>query len=151
MCDYSLDNVASRPAKISDPLVTTRFANTTTRGFAAIGEPDVAICLPPGTEIGFASEVEYRNPLARLFCGFERETEVHPYLGRLFSGLRLAPGKVARFRQVNQDDPHRHHDALEFADGTIVLLTQLPPDVQNSSLADRQQASAASVDVAFAL
>jgi hypothetical protein len=42
MCDYSLDLVASRPAKVGDKLVTTEFQNSMTRGFAAIGEPNVA-------------------------------------------------------------------------------------------------------------
>jgi hypothetical protein len=59
MCDYSLDLVASRPAKVGDKLVTTRFRNSVTRGFAAIGEPNVAVCLLPGTEIAFDKEVRY--------------------------------------------------------------------------------------------
>jgi hypothetical protein len=33
--------------------------------------------------------------------------------------------KVARFRQVNMDDPHVHHDALEFPSGQIVKVTRL--------------------------
>jgi hypothetical protein len=33
--------------------------------------------------------------------------------------------KTAIFRQVNQDKKHAHHDALEFPDGEIVLLTFL--------------------------
>src|SRR5262249_23836337 len=45
MCDYSLDLVASRPAKVGDELVTRMFENSMTRGFAAIGEPNVAVCL----------------------------------------------------------------------------------------------------------
>ena len=53
MCDYSLHNVATRPAKVGDKLVTTEFWNTTTRGFAAVGEPKVAVCLLPGTEVAF--------------------------------------------------------------------------------------------------
>jgi hypothetical protein len=32
---------------------------------------------------------------------------------------------TAIFRQVNNDNPHTHHDALEFPDGKMVLLTQL--------------------------
>ena len=51
MCDYSLHHVASRPAKIEDKLVTTKFSNSVTRGFAAVGEPDVAVCVLPGTEL----------------------------------------------------------------------------------------------------
>jgi len=58
MCDYSLHGIAARPAKVGDKLVTTHFWNTTTRGFSAVGEPRVAICLLPGTEIVFEREVE---------------------------------------------------------------------------------------------
>jgi len=35
MCDYSLHNVASRPAKVGDKLVTTEFYGSFTRGFSA--------------------------------------------------------------------------------------------------------------------
>lgn len=103
MCDYSLHLVTSRPAKIADKLVTTKFNNSTTRGFTAVGEPNVAVCLRPGTEIAFESEVEVLGVLP------------HRKLGQ----------KVARFRQVRQDEPHTHHDALEFPAGQIVLLTRL--------------------------
>jgi hypothetical protein len=93
---------------VGDKLVSTRFANAITGGFAAVGEPNVAVCLLPGTEIAFENEVEYEH-------GF-------------FPNLRHAKKvgeKVARFRQVNRDEPHVHHDALEFPDGQIVLLTRL--------------------------
>jgi hypothetical protein len=33
--------------------------------------------------------------------------------------------RTAIFRQVNKDNLHTHHDALEFPDGKIVLLTNL--------------------------
>ena len=33
--------------------------------------------------------------------------------------------RVARFREVNVENLHEHHDALEFPDGRIVLLTLL--------------------------
>ena len=62
MCDYSLHPVASRPAKIEDKLVTTTFNNSITRGFSAIGKPNVAVCVLPGTEIAFDDNVE-REPL----------------------------------------------------------------------------------------
>jgi hypothetical protein len=58
MCDYSLQHVASRPAKIEDRLVVTKFNNSITRGFSAVGEPHVAVCLLPGTEIAFEANVE---------------------------------------------------------------------------------------------
>jgi hypothetical protein len=108
MCDYSLEFVASRPAAVGDKLVSTKFSNAITRGFAAVGEPDVAVCLLPGTEIAFEKEVEYEHA---LFPNLKPATK---------SGE-----KVARFRQVNKDQPHLHHDALEFPDGKVVLLTRL--------------------------
>ena len=58
MCDYSLHHVANRPAKIGDKLVATKFNNSITRGFAAVGQPNVAVCLLPGTEIAFDGNVE---------------------------------------------------------------------------------------------
>src|SRR5215813_2193036 len=65
MCDYSLHNVASRPAKVGDKLVTTKF-DFLTRGFAAIGEPNVAVCLLPGTEVAFDCEVGRDHPFGRV-------------------------------------------------------------------------------------
>ncbi len=61
MCDYSLHLVASRAAKVGDELVTTKFDNSLTRGFAAIGEPSVAVCLLPGTEVGFEKCVDFEQ------------------------------------------------------------------------------------------
>ena len=111
MCDYSLHTAASRPAKIGDELVTTEFWNTTTRGFSPVGEPKVAVCLLPGTEVVFENQVQ------RVVTGFQlRFFKKNPELIR---------HTVARFRQVNVDNPCTHHDALEFPDGQIVLLTRL--------------------------
>jgi hypothetical protein len=59
MCDYSLENQISRPAEIGDRLVTSSFPMTPTRGFCAAGEPGVAICLLPGTELAFDRPVQY--------------------------------------------------------------------------------------------
>src|SRR5215831_2463263 len=61
MCDYSLHHVASRPAKVGDKLVTTQFNHSITRGFAAVGEPNVAVCLLPGTEVAFEKEIEFER------------------------------------------------------------------------------------------
>jgi hypothetical protein len=115
MCDYSLHLVASRPAKVGDKLVTTDFTRSITRGFSAVGEPDVAVCLLPGTEVAFEEEVQYD----RAFSLFGRARVEH---------------KVARFRQVNMDDPHVHHDALEFPGGQIVMITRLMPGQRASVL-----------------
>jgi hypothetical protein len=105
MCDYSLHHVASRSAKVGDKLVSTNFIGTITRGFAEVGAPNVAVCLLPGTEIAFDHEAAYYDlpgmPIVR------------------------AAQNVARFRRVEKDRPHVHHDALEFPDGRIVLLTAL--------------------------
>jgi hypothetical protein len=105
MCDYSLENVVSRDAKVGDRLVTSDFANSITRGFAAVESPQMAVCLRPGTEIAFDREVEYDGVL--------------PFLGNRKTGARLA-----RFRQIIHDIPG-HHDALEFPDGKTVLLNKL--------------------------
>jgi hypothetical protein len=106
MCDYSLHNVKSRPAKVGDKLTTHRFKTGTT-GFAAPGDTGMAVCVLPGTELAFATKVR-REP-RRLFdwkTGTINQT-------------------TAIFRQINKDKLHTHHDALEFSDGQIVLLTHL--------------------------
>ena len=105
MCDYSLELIASRPAKVGDELITTKFENSMTRGFAAIGEPNVAVCLLPGTEVAFEQEVRYE---------------------RFFAFLpKMKSGRTAQFRQINGGKPMVHHDALEFPDGETVLLARL--------------------------
>jgi hypothetical protein len=55
MCDYSLHNVKTRPAKVGDKLTTREFG-TGTHGFAASEDASVAVCLLPGTELSFAEE-----------------------------------------------------------------------------------------------
>src|SRR5215210_409351 len=105
MCDYSLLHVQSRAAQVGDRLISTSFQNTISRGFAAVGDLNTAVCLLPGTEIAFDREVEHENHLG--------------------SSIVRQPASVARFRQVDTANPYVHHDALEFPDGTIVLLTRL--------------------------
>src|SRR5215469_3956519 len=109
MCDYSLHSVLSRAAKAGDDLVTTCFPGTTTRGFSAENAPTVAVCLLPGTELAFEDDVAWRRPFFGLFQ------------------RRQSCGRVARFRQVNTQHAATHHDALEFPNGRIVLLTDLRP------------------------
>ena len=104
MCDYSLHLVASRSAKVGDKLVSTSFPETTTRGFASVDVPNVAVCLLPGTELAFEKEVRCETGMLLSWT-----------LGH----------RVARFRQVDKDRSNVHHDALEFPDGKIVLLTHL--------------------------
>jgi len=104
MCDYSLEHLASRPAKVGDKL-TTRYFGTGTRGFAASEDANVAVCVRPGTELSFAHEVTCQP------------------IGILGWRDRVIKHKTAIFRQVNKDRVIAHHDALEFPDGQIVLLT----------------------------
>ena len=61
MCDYSLHAVATRPAQVGETLITTTFRGTSTRGFASESNPDVAVCILPGTELAFAENVRYDN------------------------------------------------------------------------------------------
>jgi hypothetical protein len=56
MCDYSLQSVKSRAAKVGDKLTTRNFG-TGTRGFAASEDTSLAVCVLPGTELSFSSEV----------------------------------------------------------------------------------------------
>ena len=56
MCDFSLQSVRSRSAKVGDKLVTRDFG-TGTRGFAAADDPGLAVCVMPGTELAFTGEV----------------------------------------------------------------------------------------------
>ena len=110
MCDYSLHAVETRPAAIGDKLVSASFTNCFTRGFAAAGQPDVAVCLLPGTELAFAQDVEIDHGFGRLL----------PSLG-----FGRIPERVARFRKINMAELDVHHDALEFPSGRIVLVTRL--------------------------
>jgi len=107
MCDFSLQNVRSRPAKVGDKL-TTRDFGTCTRGFAAAQDARVAVCVLPGTELAFSSAVKVED--FPFVVHWKAET------------LSYA---TAIFRQVNKTEPRKHHDALEFPDGRVVLLTQL--------------------------
>jgi hypothetical protein len=115
MCDYSLHYVKSRPAKVGDKL-TTRDFGTGTRGFAASEDPNVAVCVLPGTELAFAHEVKRLS--ARVWpwhdCVIEQKTAI--------------------FRQINKDRVVAHHDALEFPDGQLVLLTCLSEGQQATVL-----------------
>jgi hypothetical protein len=106
MCDYSLHAVASRPARVGETLISTHFRNSLTRGFAPAAEANVAVCLLPGTEVAFERDVECDSAF------------------RFFRNRRLKQ-RVARFRQVYPDHRTAHHDALEFPNGEIALVTDL--------------------------
>ncbi|MDB5610483.1 MAG: hypothetical protein JWP25_7383 [Bradyrhizobium sp.] len=102
MCDYSLHAVATRPAEVAETLVSTNFS-TGTHGFASPDDPKVAVCLRPGTELAFENDVQTDSMMLRKNIGV----------------------RLARFRQINLNQRYQHHDALEFSNGAIVLVTSL--------------------------
>jgi hypothetical protein len=104
MCDYSMHAVATRPAQVGETLITTTFPGTPTRGFASGKAPAVAVCMLPGTELAFAEDVRYDN-------------------GWIWTRARNF--RVGKFGKIDPQLPHRHHDAIEFPDGSHVLVTQL--------------------------
>jgi hypothetical protein len=76
------------------------------------------VCLRPGTEIVIEAEVERRQDLLQ-FVSFR--------IARLFTrkqGWKI-PYRVGRFRQINLEDRWTYHDAIEFPDGHVIMLTQL--------------------------
>ena len=107
MCDYSLQNVRSRPAKVGDKL-TVRDFGTGTRGFAAAEDAGVAVCILPGTELAFSRAVTVTD--TRIYVAWKVRTLGHA---------------MAIFRQVNKNEQLKHRDALEFPDGEVVILTHL--------------------------
>ena len=104
MCENSLHAVESRPAQIADKLISTSFRHSSTSGFAAQDNLQVAVCLLPGTELAFDEDVKF----------------YHRWIWTKRAGFR-----VARFCSVDEHAPDRHHDALEFPDGRKVLVTLL--------------------------
>ncbi len=104
MCDYSLHAVATRPAQVGEKLITTTFRGTSTRGFASEGDLAVAVCMLHGTELAFADDVRYN---------------------KRWIWTRKLAFRVGKFGEIDRSDPDRHHDAIEFPDGSHVLVTQL--------------------------
>jgi hypothetical protein len=111
MCDYSVQAVLTRDAKAGDQLVTKYFGYST--GFAACDDTICAVCCKEGTEIAFARGYA-------LIRGM-------PWYRKIRSG-------VATFRKLDLKYEHMHHDALEFANGRIVRLSDLVVDQQASVL-----------------
>ena len=73
------------------------------------------MCVLPGTELSFASEVECER-------------------GAFACSESVISHKTAIFRQINQENQWANHDALEFPDGEIVLLTYLHEDQEATVL-----------------
>ena len=104
MCDYSLHAMATRPAVVGETLISTTFRGTSTRGFASESDRAVAVCMLPGTELAFAQDVKYDSR----------------WIWTKTIGFR-----VGKFNTINPHVRERHHDAIEFPDGSHVLVTQL--------------------------
>lgn len=125
MCDYSLHAVATRPAQVAETLVSTKF-HSLTRGFASPDNPQVAVWLRPGTEIAFEKDAQADGMMFRKNVG----------------------DQLARFRQIDTEKLHQHRDALEFSNGSVVLVTDLVPgqratvpQLPASPIEERPQAS----------
>jgi hypothetical protein len=140
MCDFSLHAVRSRPAKVGDKLTTHMF-NLGTSGFCAPEDKGMAVCLLPGTEVSFADEV--------------RRAPRFPW------SERVIYYKTAIFRQINLHNRATHHDAVEFPNGEVVLLTlleegqqatvlQLPASPENAKAKEKAKA-AVKADLADAI
>ena len=104
MCDYSMHAMATRPAQVGETLITTTFRGTSTRGFASESDLNVAVCMLPGTELAFAEDVKYDNR---------------------WIWTRTVGFRVGKFNTIDPHVRERHHDAVEFPDGSYVLVTQL--------------------------
>ena len=107
MCDYSLQTVKSRPARVGERLTThpLQYLHEQDQPLPKISS--TAVCVLPGTELAFARTVTCRPR------------------GLFAWKPRVIDHTTAIFRQVNKDNPRTHHDALEFPDGQMVLLTDL--------------------------
>lgn len=111
MCEYSLHAVQTRPARIGDVLRITAFRGTATRGLCdEHGPREIAVCLKPGTELCFASPLLVRRASSLLSW---------------WLGPHVYAARTATFRKVNEDNPARHHDALELNTGAVVMISSL--------------------------
>ncbi len=105
MCDYSLHCFLTRDAKAKDELVLSHFPGTSSKGLAEEGKPNVAVCMRPGTELVFETNVRYDQRWIFL--------------------SKDAGYNVAKFVQINQGRDQQHHDAIEFPNGKVVSLQRL--------------------------
>ena len=94
MCDYSLHTVASRPARVGETLVTTSFYGTSTRGFAAKGEPmSRYVCFPePNSHSNVTSDI------IAIGCRPEAQALASPDFARLSRARRISITMPSRFR-----------------------------------------------------
>jgi hypothetical protein len=98
------DLVTSPLAKVGDRVVTIGFASSSGGGFAFVENRDATVCLLPGTELRFDRSTRYFHNLRHL---------------------RFGGQKVAWFLRCSTDESRSSFDALELADGRIVMLSEL--------------------------
>lgn len=110
MCDYSLDFLEAKPAKVGDRLIHSRFKNTPTRGFADYNSvQNCVVCLLPGTVLEFdTGTIE-----ARRFLNWLPNKKYY--------------SKRATFVKTNLEQINVHHDALQLENGKIVLINDIEP------------------------
>ena len=100
------DYVKSRPAKVGEKLTTQHF-HPGRVGFTSPEDASMAVRVLSGTELVFATAIRC-NP--RGLLGWK---------------VLLINHTTATFRHVNKGNPLTRHDALEFPDGRMMLLTHL--------------------------
>src|ERR1700674_4032650 len=61
----------------------------------------------------------------RVPSGLYENVECDPPFGTGILPNKKIGQRLARFRQINMDSAVVHHDALEFPDGQVVVLTRL--------------------------
>ncbi|MGH6680617.1 MAG: hypothetical protein ACREDL_17210, partial [Bradyrhizobium sp.] len=71
---------------------------------ASESDRSVAVCMLPGTELAFTEDVKYDNR---------------------WIWTRTIDFRVGKFNQIDTHISDRHHDAIEFPDGSRVLVTLL--------------------------
>src|SRR5438309_6764823 len=108
MCDYSLQNIRSRAAKVGDKLMTVDFF-TGTRGFASQDDLRTAVCVLPGTELAFAGDIRHSD------------VSILSWIKERLATSAETRHRTAIFRQIDKEIAATHHDALELPDGQVVL------------------------------
>jgi hypothetical protein len=114
---------------VGDKLVTARFGQGLTGGFCAMGEPNAAVCLQPGTELAFEREIKSHRLLPPSKLGaqvarFWRANEAHRKLERLGAPLVLRgkidsrSGKYLHLRRVRRNE-------ISFSVGSIMLASRV--------------------------
>ena len=102
MCDYSLEEYRSRPAREGERYVTHRF-DSSSIGFASPGDCSTAVCVQADTRL-----------------------RLQDIPAALQGRLKLGPGAEVTFVRL---DHGRYRDGVKFKNGAQVLLQDLGPGV----------------------